>query len=146
MTAASLKSTSILLPSSRFSQMVNGVFGKHGRVREAQLVAVEELVCHVAEGANSFVARIGGVIEALFQLVFAFLFRSPCNGFGRAFARLLDAPSRKPELVPPDITSTEETHDSPLTRSGLQSGTDRPYVQEHSLRATLGGALYRNET
>jgi hypothetical protein len=57
-------------------------------------------------------ARFGEVIEALFQLAPALLFRIFCNGLGRAFAGLLNSPSRKPELIPPNITTTKETHEN----------------------------------
>ena len=94
--------------------MVDCIIGKHCRVGESQLIAIEELVCHIAEGADSLSARVCEVIEALFQLAPTLLFRIFCNGLGRAFTRLLNAPSCKPKLIPPDIAATEETHTSPF--------------------------------
>ena len=102
------------LASQQPLQMVDCIIGKHCRVGEAQLIAIEELVCHIAEGADSLMARVGEVIEALFQLATTLLFRISCNGFGGALARLLDAPSREPELIPPDIAATKETHTCPF--------------------------------
>jgi hypothetical protein len=59
-------------------------------------------------------ACIGEIIETFFQFAPALLFCGFCNRFGRAFARLLDAPAREPELVPPDITATKMADTSPF--------------------------------
>ena len=40
---------------------------------------------------------------------------------GRAFARLLVAPPRPPELIPPDIATPEKTHVSPFIAESEQS-------------------------
>jgi hypothetical protein len=95
-------------------QMVDCVIGKHCRVGEAPLIAIEEPVCPVAQGADSLTACVGEVIEALCQLAPTF-----CSTF---LAMVLDGvlldswmqPSREPELVPPDMASTEETHMFPF--------------------------------
>ncbi|MGD0734703.1 MAG: hypothetical protein ABR976_06130 [Terracidiphilus sp.] len=93
-------------------QVIDCIVGKARRLWQAQLVSVEILLRHVTEGANSLLACVGEVIEALFQFAPTLLFRIFCNGLGRAFAGLLNTPSRKPELIPPDTAATEETHAS----------------------------------
>jgi hypothetical protein len=93
-------------------EMIDCIGGKARRLWQAQLVRVEILLRHVTEGANSLLACVGKVIEALFQFAPTLLFRIFCNRLGRAFTRLLNTPSRKPELIPPDTAATEETHES----------------------------------
>jgi hypothetical protein len=56
--------------------MVNRIIGEYSGVGKAQLVAVEELVCDLAEGANSLVAHVGEAVESSFQFAPALLLDS----------------------------------------------------------------------
>jgi hypothetical protein len=118
--------------------MVDSIIGKHCRVGEAQLIAIKELVCHIAEGAGSLMARVGEVVEALFQFASTLLFRIFCNGLGRAFARLLNTPSRKPELIPSNITTTKETYEngSCSPAYSLSAGEDSKDVARRIVRTS----------
>ena len=57
--------------------MIDRILGKARGLRQAQLVGIEILVCHVAEGTDSFVAQVGEVVEAIFQFAFALLALPP---------------------------------------------------------------------
>ncbi|MDX6463641.1 MAG: hypothetical protein QOE55_7338 [Acidobacteriaceae bacterium] len=70
---------------------------------------------------------------------------APCSMQGRYAATAPCAPeSRKPKLVPPNITS-EETHADTSLFSLLQCCANGPYIQKHLLRAALFGSFNRNE-
>jgi hypothetical protein len=61
--------------------MIYCIFGKARRLRQAQLVGIEILVCHVTECTDSLLAQVGEVVEACLQLAFALLLSPFGNGF-----------------------------------------------------------------
>jgi hypothetical protein len=65
--------------------MIDCILGKNHKLRQSQFVCSNELVCHIAERADSFVAQVGEVVEASFQLAFALLLGPFGNGLRRRF-------------------------------------------------------------
>ncbi|MFZ0271187.1 MAG: hypothetical protein WB524_12590 [Acidobacteriaceae bacterium] len=96
--------------SEQALQMVDSVLGEGGRIGQSNLVAVEELLCHIPKGANSFVTPVGDVVEGPFQFAPSVLLSFLCEGLGRGFCGLANPLTGEPELVPIHPATWKDCH------------------------------------
>jgi hypothetical protein len=94
------------------SQVVHGVLRKR-HTAISQDVAFEVFLCDLSNRSDSLFAAVFDAVEALFQLSATLLLRAFGNRLRGSLGGLLDTPSGKPELVPPDLAPLEERHPAP---------------------------------
>ena len=83
--------------------MANRVFGEGRRPRVAQSIADQIIFRHLPDGADALMPNIFEIVEAFFKFAAALLLRRFRKCLRAGLARFPNAPSREPELVPPDL-------------------------------------------